>query len=47
MLGHVALMGSKPEGRRLLERRRRRWEYNIKMDIKISCCEGVDGIDVA
>jgi hypothetical protein len=42
--GHVACMGErrgayralvgKPEGRRLLERPRRRWEDNIKMDLR-------------
>jgi len=41
--GHVALIGEdsgvyrvlvgKPEGKRPLERPRRRWEYNIKMDL--------------
>ena len=43
-VGHVAHMGEdrgvdrvlvgKPEGRRPLERPRRRWEDNIKMDLK-------------
>jgi hypothetical protein len=51
--GHVARMGErrgayralvgKPEGRRLLERPRRRWEDNIKMDLRdvglASSCE--------
>jgi len=42
--GHVARMGEgrgvyrvlvgKPEGKRPLGRHRRRWEYNIKMDLK-------------
>jgi hypothetical protein len=42
--GHVALMGEernvyrvlvgKPEGKRLLERPRRRWEDGIRMDLK-------------
>jgi hypothetical protein len=42
--GHVACMGErrgayralvgKPEGRRLLERPRRRWEGNIKIDLR-------------
>jgi len=42
--GHVACMGErigayrvlveKPEGKRQLARPRRRWEYNIKMDIQ-------------
>jgi len=43
-VGHVACMGEgidvyrvlvgRPEGERLLERRRRRWEDNIKMDLR-------------
>jgi hypothetical protein len=50
--GHVARVGErrdayrvlveKPEGKRLLGRLRRRWEYNIKKDIK-----EVDWIDLA
>ena len=44
LAGHVARMGEgrgvhrvlvgKPEGKRQLGRRRRRWEYNIKMDLQ-------------
>ena len=30
---HSVLVG-KPEGKRPLGRRRRRWEYNIKMDLQ-------------
>jgi len=30
---HRVLVG-KPEGKRLLGRPRRRWEYNIKMDLR-------------
>ena len=37
------LMG-KPEGKRLLERRRRRWEDNIKMDLQ-EMGWGMDWID--
>jgi hypothetical protein len=43
--GHVARMGEgrgvyrvlvrKPEGKRLLGRPRRRWDYNIKMDVQV------------
>jgi len=50
--GHVApmggsrnvyrVLGSKPEGKRLLERTRRRWEDNIKMDLREVGCEGMD-----
>jgi hypothetical protein len=37
--GHVArigerLNGGKPEGKKPLSRQRRRWVYNIKMDLK-------------
>jgi hypothetical protein len=41
-----ALMG-KPEGKRPLERPRRRWEHNIKMDLREVGCGGVDWIDLA
>jgi hypothetical protein len=40
------LMG-KPDGKRLLERPRRRWEDNIKIDLReIGWC-GMDWIDLA
>jgi hypothetical protein len=55
--GHVARMGErkvayralvgKPEGRRPLGRPRRRWEYNIKMDLREVGRGGVDRIDLA
>jgi hypothetical protein len=49
--GHVARMGEerwvhrvlvgKPEGKKLLGRPRRKWEYNIKMDIQeVGGCSG-------
>jgi hypothetical protein len=41
-----ALMG-KPEERRPLERPRRRWEYNIQMDVREVGWGGVDRIDLA
>jgi hypothetical protein len=41
-----ALVG-KPEGRRPLGRPRRRWEDNIKMDLREGGCGGADCIDVA
>jgi len=54
---HVARMGErrgvykalvgKSEGNRPLGRLRRRWEDNIKMDLKEMGCEGMDWIDVA
>jgi hypothetical protein len=55
--GHVACMGErrgvyrvfvgKPEGKRPLGRRRRRWEDNIKMDIKDIGCGVLDRIELA
>ena len=55
--GHVALMGErrglyrvlagKPEGRRTLGRPRRRWEDNIKMDLREVGCEGMGWIELA
>ena len=32
--GTYRLLVGKPEGRRLLERPRRRWEDNVKMDVR-------------
>jgi hypothetical protein len=37
----------KPEGRRPLGRPRRRWEDNIKMDLREVGCGGADWIDLA
>jgi len=34
-------------GKRPLARPRRRWEYNIKMDLEEVGCGGVDWIDLA
>ena len=55
--GHVARMGEgrgvhrvlvgKPEGNRPLERPRRRWEDNIKMDLQEVGCGGIDWIELA
>ena len=55
--GHVARMGErrglyrvlvgKPEGKRSLGRPRRRWEDNIKMDLQLVGCDGMDWIDLA
>jgi hypothetical protein len=55
--GHVARMGErrgayrglvgKPEGRRPLGRPRRRWEDNIKMDLREVKWRGMDWINLA
>jgi hypothetical protein len=55
--GYVARMGEmrgayralvgKPEGRRPLERPRRRWEDNIKMDLRDFGWGGIDWINLA
>jgi len=45
--GVYRVLVGKPEGKRPLERPRRRWENNIKMDLQEVGSEGVDWIDVA
>jgi hypothetical protein len=54
--GHVARMGElrnahnilgKPEGKRTLRRTRRRWEDNIKMDLRETGMKDVDWIHLA
>ena len=57
MTGHVARMGErrgvyrvlvrKREGKRPLGRSRRRWEDNIKMDLREVGCGGMDWFDLA
>ena len=37
----------KPEGKRPLRRRRHRWEDNIKMDLQVVRCRGIDWIVLA
>jgi hypothetical protein len=37
----------KPEGKRPLERSRRRWEDNIRMDLRVMGWGGTDWIDLA
>jgi hypothetical protein len=37
----------KPEGKRQLWRPRRRWEDNIKMDLQVMGCGGMDWIELA
>jgi hypothetical protein len=55
-VGHVARIGrrgihrilvGKPEGKRPLGRPRRRWEDNIKMDLREIGWGGMDRIDLA
>ena len=43
---HKVLVG-KPEGTRPLERPRRRWEDNIKMDLQEAGCWGMDWMELA
>jgi hypothetical protein len=55
--GHVTRMGEgrgvyrvlvgKPEGKRPLGRSRRRWEDNIKADLQVLGCGGMDWIELA
>jgi hypothetical protein len=56
--GHVARMGErrgvyriffvrKPEGKRLFWRPRRRWEVNIKVELREMGCGSMDWIDLA
>jgi ribosome biogenesis protein Nip4 len=42
-MGHTSkISGGKPEGKRPLRRPRRRWEDNIKMELREIGLEGVD-----
>jgi hypothetical protein len=43
---HMVLVG-KPEGKRPLGRPRRRWDYNIRMDLQDVVCGGTDWIGLA
>jgi hypothetical protein len=45
--GQRSGLGRKPEGKRALGRRRRKWEDNIKMDLQEVECGGMDWIDLA
>ena len=45
--GVYRVLVGKPEGKRQLGRPRRRWEYNIKMDLQEVGCGGMDGIELA
>jgi hypothetical protein len=45
--GVYGVLVGKPEGKRPLGRPKRRWEDNIKMDLKDVGCEGMDWIELA
>ena len=45
--GVYRVLVKKPEGKRPLGRARRRWEGNIKMDLKEVGCGGMDWIELA
>jgi hypothetical protein len=45
--GAIRALVGKPEGRRPLGRPRRRWEDNIKMDLREVGWEGMDWINLA
>jgi hypothetical protein len=45
--GVYRVLVRKPEGKRPLGRHRRRWENDIKMDIREMGCGGMDWIDPA
>ena len=42
----MQVVGGKPEGKRLLGRPRRRWDFNIKMDIPEVWCSCLDYIEL-
>jgi hypothetical protein len=44
---HTKILIGKPEGKKPLGRRRRRWEDNIKMGLRETGWEGVDWIHLA
>jgi hypothetical protein len=45
--GVYRVLVGKPEGKRPLERPRRRWEDNIKMNLQEVGCGGMDWIELA
>jgi hypothetical protein len=45
--GVYRVLGGRPEGKRPLRRPRRRWEYNIKMDLREIGIDGANWIHLA
>jgi hypothetical protein len=45
--GVYRVLVGKPEEKRPLGRHRRRWEYNIKMNLQEVGCGGMDWIEIA
>ena len=45
--GVYSVLVGEPEGKRLLGRPKRRWLNNIKMDLQVVGCGGVDSIELA
>ena len=45
--GVCRVLVGKPEGKRPLGRDRRRWDYDIKMDLQEVGCGGMDWIELA
>jgi hypothetical protein len=43
----TSVLVGRPDGKRPLERRKHRWEDNIKMDLQQMRMEGMDWIDLA
>jgi len=46
-IGVYRVLVGKPEEKRQIGRRRRRWENNIKMDLQEVGCKGMDWIELA
>jgi hypothetical protein len=47
MINAYEILVGKPEGKRLLERPRRRWEGNIRVDLREIGWKGADWISLA
>jgi hypothetical protein len=47
MTNVYSILAGKPEGKRQLGRHRRRWEDNIRKDLREIGCGGVDWIPLA